>query len=697
MRRYTVAMVAMAALGAFGCGEPAAPRFVEIRAPGDTRDPIGPYLVTAVVEGADRVELGWRAGEAEGAEPMARFAASWQAAIAGQPVGSRVALWLVAEGPGGEARSGELAFEVRAPDGACLVDGECLPGEICGGGRCRVPPAVCASDDDCGQDLYCAVPGEPCRFRPVRCAEDADCAPGYACVDGACAGRPACLDDTDCPGGRCAGGRCVAEGRCADDGDCGPDEVCDDGACVPGGPMVPCPGGCPAGLRCLASESRCVDCTADGHCPDGHCDLARFVCAPGVRGLPCVPCGPERGCGAGYGCPADTGGACLPTCPAGVCPDGAACERGVCVPLDGQRFCSGAQCALDADCESGVCLAGWCEPRQHCVRDGDCAADRACADSRCVPREPLCDRPGDCAEGRICLGGRCAPGRPTAACAPCTFSSDCESPALCVPFEDGERRCAALCGGGDCPGDALECLGVDRGLLVCLDAQALCPEPVCGRDAHEPNDTAEEARRIALGEVLEGRLCRGDEEWLSFAVAAGTLYLETEGNLELRVLDEAQVERRALGLFAGGNVEVPIDRPGFVVLSTPVDQDFGWIAALGPPQAPACVPDDFEPDGEAGMASVIGSGADLGAVACPDDEDWFRLRARGRGGEVTVAPAGGVLDVRLLSEDGDALDVGRGDGPVVLRVPVGFDAVLIVVRCVDCDAGTPYRLRAALR
>lgn len=683
------------------CGEPAAPVFREVEMPGDTRDPVGPYLVTAVIEGADSAAVFWRvaSGGADAAPESGRMAdlgAGWQGQVPGRPAASGTAyeVWIEARNGGGVSRSGTATFRVLDPDGACLVDGQCLPGEICSGGRCGAPPPVCRTDADCGQDLYCPAPGEVCRFRPTACEGDGDCAPGDRCVDGSCS-RPRCLADRDCPGGRCVDGRCAPPAPCEGDAECGDDEVCEGGVCVPG-PAVPCPGGCPAGLRCLAPEARCVPCTADGHCGGGHCDTETFTCAVGLRGRPCVPCGPQTPCGGGYRCPADIGGACVPTCSA-ACEDATGCAGAICaVPED--RFCGGPICDVDGDCDSGVCLSGWCEPRQYCVRDDDCGDGRVCADGRCVFEADPCRRPGDCRDGELCLGGRCAPGRPIDACTPCDFDHDCPSPALCVPFEGGARRCAALCG-SSCPGESLECLVVDAGLLVCLAPDASCPEDRCGVDRLEPDDEPRSSTRLPLGAVVEGRLCARDTDWLRVdLVPRGRFSVQTAGNLTATIFDSERTVLRAIDVPAGGDARVDLpDGAYFVRLATEVSAEFAWVVLLDGPAPPECDDDIFEPNGDGGRATLLGAGADLRAVACPGDVDWFSVRTRGRGGSVRIDAGESELDVRLLDEAEAPLVITRSSGQFDLPVPAGHDVVFAVVRCPGCADGAGYRLRTFLQ
>ncbi|MCA9560132.1 MAG: hypothetical protein KC583_16405, partial [Myxococcales bacterium] len=233
--------IALVALLAWACDAPS-PRIVEVEAPGDTRDPAGPYQVTTTTRGqVDEVVIGWRTrAGAEGVADSRRLSdGRWVGGVPGQPPGTQVFLSVVARGPGGSARfpaEGEHAFEVRAEGGACRVDGECLDDEICDRlrGGCKLPPETCEDDGDCGQDYVCPAPGSRCRFRPSTCDADADCGAGLVCRQGVCITPPDCEDDADCGGGAaCLDGRCVGRDECRVDRECPPDRPsCTSGRCV---------------------------------------------------------------------------------------------------------------------------------------------------------------------------------------------------------------------------------------------------------------------------------------------------------------------------------------------------------------------------------------------------------------------------------------------------------------------------------
>lgn len=682
-----------------GCAPPA-PEIVDVAWPGDTRDPLGPYTVTVVTAGAvDRVALVWQVGDAA-AETTALVGGGerWVGQIPGQPVGSVVAVAVAASGPGGAVEVAGEGFAVLDPSGRCLVDGDCLGGDICRGRVCGPRPAVCADDEDCPQDRFCPAPGEPCRFRPTRCAVDGDCAAGFVCVDAECVAPARCRGDVDCPGGVCLipPGRCAPPGSCGDDGDCDAGFICVAGTCEPD-IAQPCPVACGEGRVCHPPSGRCVACTADGHCPGGHCDVGALRCAEGARGQPCVPCGPGLPCGAGFGCPSELGGVCLPVCDAaGGCPPGAACDGRLCLPT-GRRFCSGVECGIDEDCASGVCFAGYCEAAQLCARDADCAAGRRCEGERCVVLAPGCQNPGDCPAGSVCLGGRCAMGRPGGACGRCTFNRDCASPALCLPFMGGVRRCAVACGGGDCPGEALACVSIDRGIALCLDRDGQCPEVACGVDALEPNDAAAQAVVLPPEARVEAVVCARDVDWFALSGAEASLAVATAGELSVEVLDGAEMALRQVRVPAGGSVEVAVPAEGaWLRVSSAVAADVGYVLSLV--ELPSmCVDDRFEENDAAGAATVIGGGALVNGVACPGDTDWFRVRTRGEAGVVEVEPEAGQGPLAVTLWRGDVV-IGAETSiePMSLALPAGVDDVGVEVVCRACQGALRYRLATRL-
>ncbi|MCA9537690.1 MAG: hypothetical protein KC620_02305 [Myxococcales bacterium] len=688
-----------------GC-TPDAPIFTEALLPGDTRDPLGPYAVFALTTGlVDRADVRWQVGDGpEQSASLDRGAdGAWRGELPGAPFGAQIAVWLTARGAGGETRfplDTAHRFAVRLPDAACLVDGDCLPGEICDRLRltCRAPIEPCADDGDCPIDTFCPQPGERCRFRPLVCRADTDCPPGRACLADACVDAPTCADDADCPtGARCLDppGRCSFVDACRADADCPAERpICRAGRCEVGGPEA-CAAPCAPGTRCLAEQARCVACFADGHCPGGHCDLDRFVCADGPRGLPCVPCSADRPCGAGFVCPRGSA-ICLPACPQGACPAGFACRDGACTPDDDGRYCGGLDCGADADCESGVCRSGLCEPRQPCTADFDCADDRQCLDGTCRPRDAFCDRARDCPADRICLAGRCVAGSPAGVCAPCVGPEDCQSPALCVATDATGPRCVALCGGGGCPG-GLDCVEVDRGLALCLDADLLCAPARCGADANEPNETFATGTEVQLGQQVVARICAADVDvYLLPQGAIGIIEASTDVALTLTLRDRTGAAFRQIALPPGGSARIEIGVDARAIEAATAGPEAEYRLSFQAPIA-ACVDDRFEPNDRAADATTLGGGADIRCTLCPANIDWYFIRRPNPvGGEVVIEPEDGALIDAWLRLDGDDQPSVRSGDAMRLQFTGDVADVRVALRCADCPAGLRYHLTTQL-
>lgn len=169
---------------------------------------------------------------------------------------------------------------------------ECVPDQVCLGGRCLDAPACgCEFGEYCDEAL-----GDVCV---VGCRVDAECGLGALCDDGDCV--PGCRSDASCAvGSRCFDGSCrrgcritdecgfgqaCLDGYCRDvacraDADCDEGSMCDAHQCIDVGP-APCTDDAECGFlwRC-SLDGECARCLDDTDCP-AHLSCIDATCAPG--------------------------------------------------------------------------------------------------------------------------------------------------------------------------------------------------------------------------------------------------------------------------------------------------------------------------------------------------------------------------------------------------------------------------------
>lgn len=721
-------VLALGLLCGLSACSPPAPRFVQVDAPGDTRDAQGAYRITAVMRGVvDQVVVVVEpvgeitdGDDAEEATPLRatltdRGDGRFEGSIPGVEPGVRVQVTLRAKGPGGDALwppEGTHLFRVFDAEGICLLDGDCLDGEMCDRNRerCIERSLDCTDTGVCPLDYECDANRGECRFRPTVCAADADCGRGRVCEDGLCVARPECRDDAECPdGSRCLTppGRCISDGECNDALDCPADRpICQDNQCVAGDE---CPGGCRPGAECVGGQcvvvgvcgedcgpgtfcspvvERCVECTADGHCGDGR-SCHDETCFDGPRGAPCTPCGIDGACGFGYGCDFDFGGLCMPLCEGrGECPGGFFCDGEFC---RSEETCGGFECFNDDECD-GACLAGVCDDPQRCQGDADCADDWTCQGDRCVPRANACFSPFDCGRGEICLGGRCVVQDVAGECSPCEQPADCPSPALCGDVDGTGLRCLSICGPGGCA-EGLECNDFG-GIGLCVPFNGICPEGACGDDVFE----GAEPVRVPPDELLQRQVCDRDED--EFAVTVnGTLRIESRGPIRIELINliTGRSQREAIDVgdvftFDTGDASYSLN----VATASPFDVSYTVEIRTGPP--PICDDDILEENDTQQRATIIGDGADINPTLCDGDDDWFRVRLDdGATGTLVVsvrAPQRVPLSYQLVTGNGDQFAAGEVfDGGADLRVVGLPEGLFLRVFCQGCDA-LAYNVRS---
>jgi Cys-rich repeat protein len=738
------------ALASLWACDPGAPSLVEVRAPEDTRNAAGPYRVTVVTRGAvERVVVRWTDAPDASAALEARLrldddgGGRWSGDLPGRPPGSDVRLAVEAEGPGGDARwppRGEHRFRVLGGDGACLVDGDCLPAEVCDRleRRCHVPPARCRDDGDCPQDYVCAPESGACRFRPLPCEDDRQCGAGQVCAGGFCAPAAECRDDGDCPeGARCLEppGRCAGADACVRDGDCPADRPrCDAGRCRAAGPGCDPP--CDPGAVCV-----------DGACVAG-CDPA---CGAGevCRGGRCEPGGCDPACGAGEVC---RDGRCVtgcdPACGAGeVCRDGR-CEPEGCDPAcgPGDRCVEGRcvrercepECAVGEVCVGDRCVAEQCGVpcavgevcvRGLCVPEGcvpACGAGLVCVDGRCLPPPDCangcpdglhcrrgagvcvqCTADGHCPMGTYCNAEfNCALGERGAPCVPCGRGRTCGAGFVCR--EDLFDACVPRCGPrGLCP-SGFRCDGV-----ACLP-DLFCRGAECVRDGD-----CESA--VCAGGVCEApQQCQGDEDCRDRRCVAGRCVPRAPACVDgcpdgTLCVGGRCVAGEPVNACAPCGEAADCDSPAFCgdPFGAGVRQCHALCAGDCPgdlrctafsdatsvcvspedgvcPRVAACRDDDLEDNDDERTATRLGGGADVRGVACAGDPDVFLLEPRrGQQGTVTIDPRG-----RLRYRFTDGRREREGEIGGVTRLDVGPNGAVLTL---TARAEAAYRVTTDFR
>ncbi len=182
------------------------------------------------------------------------------------------------------------------------------------------------------------------------------------------AGAP-CALTSECGGGQCWRGRCIA--RCSADAECGNGNVCSFGVC--------------GGLECATA----ADCAAGQRCASSRLCLSGAVGATPIGS----PCTAGAQCETGICLPAAIGGTC-----AAACTDSASCANAakVCAPVRVSRGSSGSPDAVVSACvdlNMSAATVG-----VVCVSDADCGT-HACREGQCALS---CDDDADCLLGQTC-------------------------------------------------------------------------------------------------------------------------------------------------------------------------------------------------------------------------------------------------------------------------------------------------------
>lgn len=424
------------------------------------------------------------------------------------------------DGGGAMGEGGPVQVDPSADGGACLASGDqctstkqCCAGQVCAGGKCRVPPAACGpAGDTCGLASDCC-PAESCasgkcslcRDDRLACTKDGECCSGYCrgghcgqvpnpatckaiafdcngSVDNCCTEASACrasdnslasyqcckiAGDTcagsfDCCGEmKCVAGTCRAVNigaSCADHADCLTGLTCIEGKCDTG--------------KCHAYNTSCGGDAADGKgcCPGMTCFFTGGVekCVLSIGSGLCK--------GGGESC-ADSDECCFPA----ICNSKGKCEDFVTCAFPGAACSTGSQCC------SGICAGGSCtNVTPQCSGTGQlcggayggCCSGLTCTQGRCGSGAAVCKSDGAaCTKATDCCTGRCDGGVCGA-----TGSATCKDDgATCAA---SSACCSGRCVSGKCtantapppagPPPAGSCEGKDCGQAACCGAAPFC-------------------------------------------------------------------------------------------------------------------------------------------------------------------------------------------------------------------------------
>ena len=422
--------------------------------------------------------------------------------------------------------------------------------------------------------------------------------------------------------------------------------------------------GCGGGKDRPLPESQATVCASRADCPE------KLGCVDGI----CAKCARDRDCLGTEWChplehlcaPAQ-GGECQQNA---NCAFGSFCVRGTCRTVSEVTLCSQpGDCLLGERCDpvNLVCL-----PDAGCNRDADCALSEVCdpAAQRCLPAcssesaEALCgagmrcDPTGHCVEcyqdDQCGAGLGCDP--VTLRCAgqnSCTTDRDCPVEQICNPqTHQCTPRAGPCLSSADCPPGA-----------TCHPELGQCRVSLCPPDALEPNDDLSRASPLSPGPTRDLRLCPGDVDWFSIALARGDrVQVQAETNLmaagqfhlQLRSPDSADVLQTDSLL-----IDRTVSTAGAYLLrvwSADPEQAYSLFVSLSP--GTPCDDDAHEPNDTPSTATALTTGRLSGLVRCPHDDDWYALtRSAGQILQISLElpVTFGDLDLDLLSADGQTL------------------------------------------
>ena len=253
--------------------------------------------------------------------------------------------------------------------GVCLTDGDCPVGSYCdrADGGCYIPAiAECRADSDCMSGFECDF-RDSCRPTMAgNCLVDTDCIGGELCIENLCtAVAETCQFDFQCSAGfTCTNNRCRLL--------CGPDTICPSGTTCEASLCQPIVGECIDSSDCPDLETNCVEGTCLRRCDEG-CDATTEACDPEGFCRPRTspdPAAPTPFCRTDADCDGSicVEGLCRTECDASAPePDLVCASRDGQVPLCGPDNLCYAQSELQSDCR----VQSDCPDGQNCV-DGKC-------------------------------------------------------------------------------------------------------------------------------------------------------------------------------------------------------------------------------------------------------------------------------------------------------------------------------------
>ncbi len=295
-------------------------------------------------------------------------------------------------------------------------------------------------------------------------------------------------------------------------------------------------------------------------------------------------------------------------------------------------------------------------------------------------------------------------------------------------------------------------------LFVSADADAAVEEPddennrasaalrvdavqACEADALEPNRSplggggAPASAPVPPGVHANLTTCREDDDWYAVELNAAerldvsVTFTAADGDLDLELYDAdgLTVIDRSAGLQNAEAVQLlraPAAGRYFVRVflaagAASVSNTYAMTVTVAP--ADQCADDRFEPNGDAGAATLLPDGMHA-LTLCPGDEDWFRFNIPA-GNTVSFQLAGGAAGVRLalfapdgelIEEDGRRIvheatssgfhrlrvSVGAAAEPVAYQLTVagvsGVDLEMVAVRLAPAEAAAGGDVRATV-